>query len=456
VTHPKHTMRVMQLVVPIKLCPTRADEHALHETLERGNDAANHVSQVAFARRIWRTYDLQKVTYGYLRNECGLGSQFAVHVVKKVALAYNSGKREHRRGAHLRRFRWSSAIAFDQRNLSVDAGARTVSIWTVNGRRQIPFACSPAQHVLLEKSSKLAESDLCFRRGAYYLDLVVEIEEAPMNTEPNGFLGVDVGIVNLAVTSDGEVLPRPIYQPPKKGREATARRQGSGAHVNAVRYSNMKLRRRLQEKGTRSARRLLKKRSGTEARFAADVNHRISKTIVAEAERTGRGAALEDLEGIRDRARSRKPQRAALHSWSFHQLGSFIAYKARLAGVPVVFVDPAYTSLGCSSCGHVAKENRPTRDAFACCRCGLSLPADLNAAINIAARGAGDWAVSHAAARQTDPSSAAEPRSPWDCVRTADLLADRSPSSPEATVTGKLALAGRTGPGKLGPSGPRS
>ncbi len=446
----------MQLVVPIKLSPTRADERALHDTLERGNAGANYVASVAFSRRIWRNYDLRKVTYGHLRNECGLGSQFAQHIVKKVADAYNSGKPEHRRGAHLRRFRWSSAIAFDQRNLSIDAGGRTVSIWTVDGRRQIPFACSPAQHILLEKSSKLAESDLCFRRGAYYLDLVVEVEEAPMNTEPTGFIGVDLGIVNLAVTSDGEVLPRPIHQPAKKGRAATARRQGSGAHLNALRYSNLKLRRRLQEKGTRSARRLLKKRSGTEARFAADANHRISKTIVAEAERTGRGIALEDLEGVRDRARSRKPQRAALHSWSFHQLGSFIAYKARLKGVPVVLVDPAYTSLGCSACGHVAKENRPTRDTFACRRCGLSLPADLNAAINIAARGVDDWAVSHAAARHTDPPTTTESWSPWDCVHSPDLLADRSPSSPEATVTGKLALAGRTGPGKLGPSGPRS
>ena len=449
-------MEVMQLVVPIKLCPTRADERALHDTLERGNDAANYVSKVAFSRRIWRNYDLRKVTYGHLRNERGLGSQFAQHVVKKVADAYNSGKPEHRRGAHLRRFRWSSAIAFDQRNLSLDVGARTAFIWTVDGRRKVPFACSPAQAVLLEKSSTLAESDLSFRRGAYYLGLVVEVEEAPMNTEPGGFLGVDLGIVHLAVTSDGEVLPRPIYQPPKKGCAQVTRQQGSGAHVNALRYSNLKLRQRLQEKGTRSARRVLKKHSGKEARFAADVDHRISKTIVAEAERTGRGAALEDLEGIRDRARSRKPQRAALHSWSFHQLGSFIAYKARLAGVPVVLVDPAYTSTGCSACGHVAKESRPTRDSFACCRCGLSLPADLNAAINIAARGVDDWAVSHAAARHTDPPTTSKSWSPWDCVRTADLLADRSPSSPGATVTGKLALAGRIEPGKLGPSGPRS
>ncbi|WP_353964041.1 IS200/IS605 family accessory protein TnpB-related protein [Streptomyces canus] len=41
-----------------------------------------------------------------------------------------------------------------------------------------------------------------------------------------------------------------------------------------------------------------------------------------------------------------RDQRARLSSWPFHQLGEFIAYKARRVGVPFVEVDPAYTSLG--------------------------------------------------------------------------------------------------------------
>ena len=132
------------------------------------------------------------------------------------------------------------------------------------------------------------------------------------------------------------------------------------------------------------------------------MNHCISKKIVAEAERTGHGIALEDLEGIRDRVRSRKPQRATLHSWSFHQLGSFIDYKPTRAGVPVVYVDPAYTSQGCSGCGHISKKNRPRRAMFLCTSCGLSLPADWNAAINITMRGEEGWVVSHATERNTE------------------------------------------------------
>ena len=78
---------------------------------------------------------------------------------------------------------------------------------------------------------------------------------------------------------------------------------------------------------SRGAQHLLKKRCCKEARFAADINHQVSKCVVAEAARSGRGVAVEQLGGIRSRARFRKPQRAALHSWAFAQLGGFLGYK---------------------------------------------------------------------------------------------------------------------------------
>jgi IS605 OrfB family transposase len=147
----------------------------------------------------------------------------------------------------------------------------------------------------------------------------------------------------------------------------------------------------LQAKKTSSARRLLKKRRRKETRFAADVNHRISKNIVAEAERTGRGIAVEELTGIRARVRLRKPQRATLHSWAFAQLGQFLTYKAQQAGVVVVQVDPAYTSQTCHACGHVDKRNRRSQAVFQCGRCDFVGHADHNAAHNIAARGVVCW-----------------------------------------------------------------
>ena len=133
------------------------------------------------------------------------------------------------------------------------------------------------------------------------------------------FLGVDLGVVNIATDSDGNAY--------------------SGSHVRSMRHRHRKLRTKLQKKGTKAARRKLKRLSGKERRFATNTNHVISKQIVALAKGTGRGIALEDLSGIRERITARTgKQRYDLHSWAFFQLGQFILYKAIGKGVPEEFV----------------------------------------------------------------------------------------------------------------------
>jgi IS605 OrfB family transposase len=86
-------------------------------------------------------------------------------------------------------------------------------------------------------------------------------------------------------------------------------------------------------------------------------NHVIAKVLVSTAERTGRGIALENLTHIRSRVSARRGQRARLHNWSFGQLRAFVAYKAAMRGVPVLAVDPRYTSIGCLCCGVIDKKN---------------------------------------------------------------------------------------------------
>ena len=205
------------------------------------------------------------------------------------------------------RFRPDAAQPFDDRCLSWQLGTRTVSIWTTSGRlRGIRFACSAA------------------------------------------------ALETLAAW------------PGRASRTWCAGRRGGGGGGGGRQLS---LRRKLQAKGAKSAKRLLRKRARKEARFARDANHCIAKKIVTEAERTCRGIALEDLGGIRERARLRKPQRVTLNSWSFAQLGSFIAYTGALgAGVPVVHVDPAYASQRCAECGHLTRRtvfHRPRSPAGA-------------------------------------------------------------------------------------------
>ncbi|MEV6814993.1 transposase [Micromonospora sp. NPDC051296] len=369
----------------MRLFPDAGQESALRDTLSLCNHAANVVSGEAYRFRAFGKQALQRLTYGRLKG-MGLSAQPAIHVARKVAGAYatlkaniragNLGKAgsQRRREAEAKPigFRRDAAQPFDDRCLSWQLADRTVSIWAVGGRlNRVRFGCSEQQYATLV-AHRRGESDLVCRDGRWFLYATCDIPDVEV-TAPDGFLGVDLGIANLATTSDG------------------TRHCGKG--LNRVRHRSQRLRAKLQRIGTKSAKRLLKARRRKEARFAADTNHRIAKQIVTEAERTGRGIALENLTGIRDRVRLRRPQRVTLHSWAFHQLGQFIAYKATRSGVALVYVDPAYTSQGCSACGHFARANRPNQSTFRCMSCGFAEHADVNAARNIATRGATGWAA---------------------------------------------------------------
>ena len=104
------------------------------------------------------------------------------------------------------------------------------------------------------------------------------------------------------------------------------------------------------------------------------------------AEDTGRGIAVEDLQGIRERVSVRRRQRARHANWAFAQLSTFVQYKAAVVGVPVVLVDPRHTSQTCLACGHVDRANRPSQARFECIACGFAGPADAVAACVISAR----------------------------------------------------------------------
>ena len=131
----------------------------------------------------------------------------------------------------------------------------------------------------------------------------------------------------------------------------------------------------------------MKRVAGKEARFRKAENHRISKAIVKHAKDTSRGIGVEDLKGLRERFPVwAKDARNRLSGWSFRQLVDFLTYKAALVGVPLVKVNPAYTSQTCSACGHCRRENRKSQAKFLCVSCGMGMNADQNAALNIRAR----------------------------------------------------------------------
>jgi IS605 OrfB family transposase len=349
----------VKLTAHTKLLPTPTQSQALLETLELANQACNAISQCAWENQTFRRVPLHKLVYYVIRERFGLSAQVTVRCISKVVEAYKLDRQTQRI------FRPDGAIAYDARILSWSLAGQSVSLWTVAGRQQVPFACGAGQLELL--ASQQGESDLCLVDGAFYLLATCEVAE-PEPEAVEDFLGVDLGIVNLAVDSQGQTF--------------------SGAQVKRVRQAHRRLRAKLQRKGTRGARRRLKQRRRKERRFASHTNHCISKQLVEKAQRTRQGMALEELSGIRLRVKARRRQRSRLHSWAFAQLRQFIEYKARRVGVPVMVVDPRYTSQRCFVCGHVAKANRKNRNDFTCEVCGHAAPADFNAARNIASRAA--------------------------------------------------------------------
>lgn len=348
----------MKQTLMIKLAPTPEQFDLLLKTVERFNEACNYASQQAFQNNTFGQFYLHKIVYRILRERFGLSAQMTIRAVAQVSQSYKAD----RKACHS--FKPHSAMAYDSRILSWK-GLDRVSILSLEGRLIIPTRIGAYQQARLDR--KVRETDLILRDGAFYLAAVVDAPEPPVN-EPDGFLGIDLGIVNISADSDGTLY--------------------SGAVVNGLRRRHAKLRSGLQAKGTKAAKRLLVKRSRKEHRFATHVNHCISKSVVAKAKDTGRGIALEDLKGIRDRVTVRRGQRRQHHSWSFNQLQAFIRYKAKLAGVLVALVDPRHTSQTCPRCGLISRSNRPSQALFSCVSCGYSAPADTVAAGNIASRAA--------------------------------------------------------------------
>lgn len=349
----------MLKTIRVKLLPTQDQKEILLATMKAVNSACTSISEFAFQNKVFNRFELQKQMYRSIRSEYHLGAQITILACRKVADSYQTSIQKGEE-LTLHTYRTRGAIAYDSRIYSIRDN--TVSLWTLNGRISIPlqtrYSLSSAQ-----------EADLYYDRtkNRFYLNIPIEVPEEPPY-EAESYLGVDLGIVNIAATSDGVQVP--------------------GTDCERVRQWYQNRRRILQGVGTRSAKRRLKKLSNGESRFKKNVNHIISKNLVTVAKGTSRGIALEDLTGIRERTTVRRSQRDRHSKWAFTQLRTFIGYKAAIAGVPVVPVDPAYTSQGCSVCGYVDPKNRKTRNQFCCLSCGHAEAADVNAAKNIALRAA--------------------------------------------------------------------
>jgi IS605 OrfB family transposase len=356
----------MRRTVVLTLRVTGEDTAKLERTRSAFAAACEWISGVAHREGVHRKVPLHHRTYYGARGRFRLQAQFVVRAIGVVADAY----RRDRTRWH--RFRADAAVVYDERLLrfAPKGGYQRVSLTTVDGRIVCPVAIGGHQRAVLAQTTKVGQVDLLRdRKGRWRLHLSVVLPDPPPADQSGGVLGIDLGIKHLAYDSDGTGY--------------------SGAHVNGLRRRHQRLRRKLQPKRTRSARKRLQSWKGKQSRFQRDVNHRVAKRLVATALTTRRSLAVEDLNGATRRlmGKSSRDQRRLLGGWGFSQLRSFLQHKAEAAGVTVYAVDPRNTSRTCPACGLIDRRNRKTQAAFCCVSCGFAGHADHVAATNISRRG---------------------------------------------------------------------
>ena len=199
-------------------------------------------------------------------------------------------------------------------------------------------------------------------KGNKIVAQIVYAVSEPAFSDDGNVMGVDLGIKCPAVSyiSDGSVK---FY--------------GNGRKNKYMRRHYKYLRKQLQKAKHPKAVVCINKK---EQRIMKDIDHKLShdmiETAVAHHVKT---IKLERLANIRSATRTRRKNNYSLHTWSFYRLARYIEYKARLAGIPVEYVNPAYTSQTCPVCDHV----HHAHDGNYTCKCGFHIHRDLLGARNI-------------------------------------------------------------------------
>lgn len=379
-----------------------ADE-AVREQLEllteRYAAACTFVSRYVFDNGfIMNFMKLQDALYKTVREDFGLKSQFAISVMKTVTARYKTVSEQMKSNPYRykdedgtwcyipRTLEWlMSPIVFrrpqadlvrgrDYGFVKSGDGTQLLSLNTLAAKRaKVSFDVPDCFSEYFDGTWRFGGGKLVSLNGEWYFHITMtrECGDEFSSETVKHVVGIDRGLRFLAAAYD------------EKGDTLFV--DGKAVMKKRDRFSE--LRAELQAKGTRSAKRALKRVSGRENRWMSDVNHRISKTLVG---RYGSGTlfVLEDLAGVSfdegSLSRRGKKQRQDLRTWTFYQLERYLAYKAHAAGSEVVKVKPDYTSQRCPKCGHIRKENRiHAMHEYVCDCCGYRSNDDRVGAMNI-------------------------------------------------------------------------
>jgi putative transposase len=361
----------VQRTVRLILKPTVEQATALRETTAQFTASFNHVVAQGCAGRDGNAYTLHKLTYRDCKSKNpALVSDLHVQARQKAAEAVRSAIALRKKGKAVGcPVSLSCPPRFNLHTYTLNWEAGTVRLSTTRGRMSLLFRLP--DYAAYASGCSAATADLIEKKGRFFLHVVVNLPDV-LATDNGAALGVDLGVTRPAVTSDGRFLGK------KHWREVVKRR--------------LRLKRKLQANGTKSAKRRLRSLAGRDQRFRRDCDHVLSRRIVESVE-PGTVIVVENLTNIRRRVKARRGEaRRRLHSWSFAQLKGFLEYKAEAKGCRVVGVDPRHTSQRCNACGHIARGNRTSQALFGCRACSHRCNADLNGSRNIRDRHLVGWA----------------------------------------------------------------
>ena len=360
------------------------------KTMEQYRLACNYVSEYLFNNNFpLNKNEVQKVIYNTIREKFNLKSQMTISCIRSVIARYKTVKTQMARRPYkyqdqntgewyreVRDLTWlHKPISFNRPQVDLQRNrdwsylsSGQLSINTLDGRIKVdPICCGFNQY--LDGTWKFGLAKLLKSSGKWYLHISATKEVADFNKQTvKHVVGLDRGLRFLATSYD------------EQGKTVFF----DGQAIMRKRAKYQKLRATLQAKGTKSAKRRLKKLSGRENRWISDVNHCLSKTLV---QKYGANTlfVLENLNGVSfERTDLPKALRNQNKSWAFYQLEQFLTYKAHLHNSEVVEVSAKYTSQRCPKCGVIKKDNRNhEKHEYHCDNCSYRSNDDRIGAMNI-------------------------------------------------------------------------
>ena len=252
-------------------------------------------------------------------------------------------------------------------------GEVKLSLNTLSKRVKVGFDVPDCFEQYFDGSWQFGTGKLVSLLGEWYFHIPAskEIDKSFDREKPSHVVGIDRGLRFILASYD------------EKGKSIFV----SGKNVMRTRQKFNDVRAELQTKGTKAAKRRLKKLAGRENRWMNDTNHRLSKTLV-DTYGSGTLFVIEDLKGVSFSEGTLKNRsnggRNELRSWTFYQLEQFLSYKAAASGSFVLKVPADYTSQRCPKCGRILKENRHHgTHTYICDGCGYQSNDDRIGAMNL-------------------------------------------------------------------------